>query len=569
MAHRLHPAEQYVKDVLGGKIVAGRLVRLACERYRRDKKNAKSMGLKFDRARAQHAIDFFQFCKHSKGEWAGQVFELSPWQQFIVWNLFGWVRKDGNRRFRSAYIEVARKNGKTTWLAGIGTYMLDGDGEEGAEVYTAATKREQARIMHADAIAMVRRSAHLSERITVMRDNLSIASTASKYEPLGADAKTLDGLNVHAALVDELHAHPSGDLYQVLETATGARREPLILAITTAGEDQTSFCYALHEHSEKVLEQIIDDETSFAFIAALDDGDDWRDESVWPKSNPNLGVSVSLEYLRERVKDAEQSPRKQNKVRRLLLNEWVQGDIRFFDLARWDKNQGQRLPSEIETANAGRLCYTGLDLSSTTDITASVCVFPPEDTATGVYDVVARFWIPADSLLERERKTRVPYSQWVDEGWILTTPGDVVDYALVRAEINELGKRFRMPEIAFDRWGAERIRQDLEDDGFEMIQFGQGYVSMSSPMKELERLVLQNRLDHGGHPVLRWMANNTTVLTDKTGGNIKPAKPDHHMSHKKIDGIVALVMGLDRAIRNEGDVVDSPSVYEERGVLLF
>ncbi|GAH39281.1 unnamed protein product, partial [marine sediment metagenome] len=318
-----HPAVAYMRGVEDGSIPAGRLVRLAVERHVRDLVEGPKRGLHWDRQAAQHAIDFFGFLKHSKGEWAGQPFLLEPWEQWLLWMIFGWKRADGLRRFRTAYIEVARKNGKTTWGAGLGLYLLVADGEPGAEIYSAATKREQARLSHGEAVRMVRSSRALSRMVGVVKDNLHIRATASKYEPLGADANTMDGLNVHAAIIDELHAHRNRRVVDVLETATGARRQPLICEITTAGSDQTSICYEHHEYARQILEGTIDDDSWFAYIACLDEEDDWLDEEAWKKANPNLGVSVKLDSLRRTAQKAKRLPAAQNAFRRLHLNEWT------------------------------------------------------------------------------------------------------------------------------------------------------------------------------------------------------------------------------------------------------
>ena len=577
-----HPAHRYALAVCSGEIVAGKLVRQACGKYldemeadqkRRVKRSSRDRSGKlvsphFDVKAAQRSIDFFAFLTHSKGEWAGQVFELEPWQQFILWNVFGWKREDGTRRYRTVHIEIARKNGKTQLGAGIGLYMLVADKEGGAEVYAAATKRDQAKILWDEAKRMVWKSKELSSAIAVYRStsNLSIDSTASKFEPLGADADTLDGLNVHCAIVDELHAHKSSELYEVLETSTGARRQPLMLSITTAGTDETSFCYEQHEYAEKILSGVLSDDTFFSYIATLDEGDAWDDPSVWIKANPNLGVSVKRTTIEEAVATAKSSPRKQNAVRRYRLNQWTRAETRFIDLARWDAGASELMPAEIEKLTLGRIGYGGLDLSTTTDISAFVAVFPPQDDGD-LYDVVCKFWIPGEDLAERERKGRVPYQQWVDEGWITATDGDVIDYTLIRDQIIAFGEDRQILQIAHDPYNAAATVAELTDEGCDMVKFIQGALSFNNPTKQFERLVLSKKLRHGMNPVLRWMVDNVTVATDARG-NIMPKKPEHKMSHKKIDGVVSLIMALDRALRNEG-VVDTGSIYEERGVLVL
>ena len=566
-----HPAHRYALAVCSGEIVAGKLVRQACGKYLDEMEAAESGGLRglhFDAKAAQRSIDFFEFLTHSKGEWAGQVFELEPWQQFILWNVFGWKREDDTRRYRTVHVEIARKNGKTQLGAGIGLYMLVADKEGGAEIYAAATKRDQAKILWDEAKRMVGKSDELSSAIAVYRStsNLSIDSTASKFEPLGADADTLDGLNVHCAIVDELHAHKSSELYEVLETSTGARRQPLMLSITTAGSNDVSFCYVQHEYAEKILSGVLEDDTFFSYIATLDEDDAWDDPSVWIKANPNLGVSVKVSTIEEAVATAKSSPLRQNAVRRYRLNQWTRAETRFIDLARWDAGSSELMPAQIEEATKGRIGYGGLDLSTTTDISAFVTVFPPQDDGE-LYDVVCRFWIPGEDLAEREKRGRVPYQQWVDEGWIIATDGDVIDYTLIRDQILEFCEDRQVLQIAHDPYNAAATVAELTDEGCDMVRFIQGALSFNNPTKQFERLVLSKKLRHGMNPVLRWMVDNVTVTTDARG-NIMPKKPEHKMSHKKIDGVVSLIMAIDRALRNDG-VVDTGSIYEERGVLAF
>ena len=541
---------RYAEQVVAGKVVAGSAVRAACERHLRDLAAQPARGFYFDEKAAAHAIEFFSYLKHSKGEWAGERFTLEAWQCFIVGCLFGWMEKTGVRRFTHAYIEVPRKNGKSTLAAGVGLYLFAADGEPGAEVYTAGTKRDQARIPHGEAIRMVKKSRSLRQRIRIRRDNLSIEGTASKYEPLGADQGTDDGLNPHGAIIDELHAHKTSGVVDVLTSALGARRQPLIFRITTAGYDQYSVCREEHEHSEAVLNRTIEDDSWFAYIATIDEGDNWASPKSWRKANPNYGVSVRPSYLRDECARAKQMPSRQNTFRRLHLDEWTAQEERWIPLEMWDATAGIVEPAKLRA----RECYGGLDLSSTTDLTAFLLDFPPEEDG-GLQPVLPFFWLPGDDLVERSKRDRVPYDQWVREGLIQLTEGNVVDYDAVRKEINRLGELYDIREIAFDRWGAHQVSQDLDADGFTVVPMGQGYVSMSPPTKEFEKLVLSARICHGGHKVLRWMADCVTVRRDPHD-NMKPVKPDRRKSSKRIDGIVALIMALDRAIRHEENAVE-------------
>ncbi len=536
------PAMEYARRVVAGEIVTSKWVRLAAERHLRDLDTGHERGLYFDEEAAWHILDFCDFCTHFKGEWAGTVFEPEPWQQFFLWCLFGWMREDGTRRFRVALLEIARKNGKTFIAAVIALYLFSADGEPGSEVYTAATKRDQARLCWRDAEQMVRNSPILSRRFSVLRDNISDEMTMSKLLPLARDSHSMDGLNVHGAIMDELHAWKTRDMWDVIETATGARRQSLLLAITTAGYNRHSICWEKYEYCQKVLKGVVDDDEFFGVIYEIDDEAEWDNESAWVKANPNLGVSVKPDDIRRKVKAAKESPAAMNAVLRLHMNMWTQAETRWLDVDKW-----RACSAEVDTGMlSGRPCYGGLDLSSTTDITAFVLVFPPVEE-TDPYWVLPRFFIPEDNMFERSRRDMVPYDVFVREGLLAATPGNVIDYAFVIDQIEKDAKAFDLQEIAFDRWGATLIYQQLAERELKAVEFGQGFASMSSPAKELEKLVLSGKLAHGGNKVLTWMADNVVVKMDPAG-NIKPAKDK---SVEKIDGIVALIMALDRALHME------------------
>jgi phage terminase large subunit-like protein len=481
---KLHPVERYIASVQDGSIVACKWVKLAVKRHLTDLAVSHERGLHFDTDAAQHVIDFFGFLKHSKGEWAGQVVELEPWQQFYLWVLFGWKREDGTRRFRTAYQEVARKNGKTTIAAGVGLYLFDADDEPGAEVYTAATKRDQARIAHSEATRMVKASPSLRRRIRTFKDNLNILDSASKFEPLGQDADSLDGLNVHGAILDEVHAHKNRDMFDILDTATGSRRQPLLFCITTAGFDRNSLCWELHEYTEKLLNGVLEDDSFFGVIYTLDAeekdeegnvtkaADSWEDESTWIKANPNLGVSKKLDDMQRKAIRAREMPTALNSFLRKELNVWTQSETKWLPVEAW-KNCARMVDSE---GLRGRICFGGLDLSSTTDISALVLVFPPESDDEP-YQSICRFWIPQEAMRERSRRDRVPYDVWVRQGFMTATPGDVIDYDFIVAEVDELAQKYDISEIAFDRWGATLLYQRMEEARQTMIQFGQGFAS--------------------------------------------------------------------------------------------
>ena len=512
----------------------------------------------FDERTAEVAVRFFErLLHHSKGEWAGQRFILEDWQkEEIIRPLFGWKRVgDGLRRYRTAYIEIPRKNGKSTMAAGIALLLLFADDEPGAEVFSAAVDRDQASIVFDEAKNMVEASPQLDELSEVWKRSIVVPGTKSVYRVLSADVKTKHGLNAHGVVFDELHAQPTRELWDVLTTSVGARRQPLVVAITTAGFNRESICWEQHEYARQVIERIIEDPTFFAYIKAADPEEDWLDEEVWARANPNLGVTVKMDYLQNEARKAKQVPAYQNTFRRLHLNQWTQQETRWLPVDDWD---ACAMPVN-ETLLEGAPCYGGLDLASSSDIGSFVLCFPPEPGEEERYAWLPFFWIPEENMIERARKDRVPYDAWVRQGLITATEGNVIDYGYIIRDIEGLGERYNIREIAFDRWGAFQVSQQLEGSGFTMVGFGQGFVSMAGPTKELLRLVLDRRLAHGGHPVLRWMADNMVVSTD-AAGNVKPNKAK---SREKIDGIVAGIMGLDRAIRH----LAAGSVYEERGLL--
>ena len=555
--------EQYMDDVLEGRIPACRYLILAVERQRNDMLTRDGIDLNFDPAAAQLAIDFIENLQHSKGQWAGQKLLLQPWQKFICWCIFGWKRLDGSRRFRIAYNEVARKNGKSTFAAAIGLLLLLMDGEQGAEIYSAATKMDQAKVIHKEAMRMVKASQDLRDFFGVgcHVNNIHVEKTNSTFEPLGADARTLDALNISGAMIDELHAHRDSSVWDVIRSAVGSRRQPLLFAITTAGFSMQSFCYEQRDYAVKVLEGIIDDDSLFAIIFTLDRDDngelldDWKDETCWVKANPNIEVSVSIEDMRDMCKEAIESPTKRNNFLVKKLNIWTAQTVTWINLEKWSAC------NEVVDVKllAGKECCLGIDLASTTDIAASVKLFPWDD---GKYVAVCRFYVPKDRVLARQRKDRVPYQKWADEGYITLTPGNVIDYATIRADLYSDMEIYQPQYIAYDRWGFEGFRQGAIADGVDedlWISFGQGFASMSGPMKALETLYLSGKLIHNGNPVLAWMAANLAASTDPADNY----KPDKKKSSEKIDGMVALIMALGVATSQP---VKEESIYEGGGL---
>lgn len=574
-----HPADVYCREVISGKRVTGRLVRLACERHVRDLERGAARGLYFDPLAGQLWLDFFSLCKHSKGEWAGQPVVLEPWQQFIFYVLFGWKRADGTRRFRIAHVEVARKNGKSTMVAGIGLGLLVIDGEPGAEVYAAATKKDQAKIVFDEAVKMRKASPSLTKRIAAFRDNLSVAKTNSKFVPLGSDEDTLDGLNISGAIIDELHAHKTRALYDVIETAMGARRQPLLFEITTAGFNKLTICWSQREYGEKILEQIIDEASGdnfFCYVATLDDKDDWEDEKNWIKANPNLGVSVKLDNLRELAAKAKDDPTALNSFLRLRLNQWTQSETRAINPDKWKACVGVPLAGTDALAVRrraleslrGRRMFAGLDLSSKLDLTCYMRVFPPTDDDER-WILLPDFWVPDDNIADRVKTARVPYDVWKREGFLYTTDGNVIDYDVIEAKIIADRDKYEMIEVAFDPWNATQTSVHLIEafgenpDDTKVVEFRQGFGSMSEPTKEFLALIQKGTIAHFANPILNWMSSNLVTETD-SAGNIKPSK---NKSSEKIDGMVAAIMAIGRAISNPTD--DGSSVYDEQGITML
>ena len=510
----------------------------------------------FDRVAAERAIDFFAEClTFTAGQWRGRPFQLEPWQQALVGNLFGWKRRDGLRRYREAFLFVPRKCGKSELAGGLGCLLTFADREPGAQVYCAAADREQARLVFNAAKTMILAEPELSSRARIYTNAITVPATGNVLKVVSAEAYTKHGVNAHGVIIDELHAQPDRELVDALTTSTGARRQPLIIYITTADFDRPSICNEKYEYACKVRDGLIDDPAFLPVIYEAQPDEDWTDPDVWAKANPNLNVSVSLEYLRRECQRAEETPTYENTFKRLHLNMRTQQDVRWLSLATWDAC-GQT-PVE-EASLAGRDCYGGLDLSTTTDVSALVLLFPE---VGGAMTVVPRFWIPADNALQRERRDRVPYQTWARQGLIEMTPGNVIDYDIIRRRINELSNRFRIREIAIDRWNSTQLAQQLQGDGFEVVTFGQGFRDMTAPTKEWEKLTMSGKLRHGNHAVLRWMASNVAVETD-AAGNLKPSKKK---STERIDGIVAGIMALGRATLRQ----ERGSVYETRGLLIL
>ncbi len=548
-------AEKYAEDVMSGKILTCELTKLAIKRHLDDldKIGKKNFPYFFDEEAAKHRLDFYQFCRHSKGEWAGQVFIPAPWQQFIDWVFYGWKRKDGSRRFRTSYVECARKSGKSTQMAADGLYQLAFDGEPGSEVFTAATKLRQALIIHSESTRMVKKSPALRRMLGITKDRIYHEESGSFYIPLGEDAKTEDGWNVQAAMIDEYHAHPNSGIFDVLRSAMGSRRQPVIKIITTAGYERSCPCYKEREYAINVLREIFKDESYFAIIYTLDDGDEWQDEKVWIKSNPNLGISVKMDDMKEMCHKALNSPSFQNEFLTKKLNIWTNAVTVWIKTGAWE---ACNMPVDAD-ALSGNTCYGAFDLSTTTDITAWVLCFPPDNG--GEYHFLFRFFMPQDDLEERiaDKNLLANLRLWIKQGFIQTTPGNVIDYDFIYAQIEQDSNTYDLFRIAYDPWNATQIVNDLQKDDFDLVEYRQTYANLSPAAKDFEQKILGKQIAHGGNPVMNWMISCTEVAQD-SNGNIKPVKPDRQKSSKRIDGVVASIMALDMAVReSEGSAYDN------------
>ena len=518
-------------------------------------------GSHYDKAAADYAVMFIESLCHTKGTWARKPFELIDWQEQIIRDIFGTLKPNGYRQFNTAYIEIPKKQGKSELAAAVALLLTCGDGEERAEVYGCAADRQQASIVFNVAADMVRMCPALNKRVKILDSQKRIIyqPTGSIYQVLSADVGNKHGFNTHGVVFDELHTQPNRKLYDVMTKGSGdARMQPLYFLITTAGNDTNSICYEVHQKATDILEGRKTDHTFYPVIYGADEGDDWTDPEVWKKANPSLGITVGIDKVQDACESAKQNPGEENAFRQLRLNQWVKQAVRWMPMDKWDKCAFPVNEDDLE----GRVCYGGLDLSSTTDITAFVLVFPPQDE-DDKYMVLPYFWIPEDNLDLRVRRDHVPYDVWERQGTLQTTEGNVVHYGYIEKFIERLGERFNIREIAFDRWGAVQMVQNLEGMGFTVVPFGQGFKDMSPPTKELMKLVLEEKIAHGGHPVLRWMMDNIFIRTDPAG-NIKP---DKEKSTEKIDGAVATIMALDRAIRCGNDT--GASVYDERGILFI
>lgn len=549
----------YAQRVVGGVEPAGKYHRLACARHLKDLQRAgtKAFPYVFSHARAERFFRFAQRLKHYRGQWAGRFIVLQPYQKFRLGSLFGWIHPTTRlRRFRTSYNELPRKQGKSLEAAVVALYVTFFDDEPGAEGYCIATKREQAKIVFNDCKKLVE-SSGLRARITVLTHNLHNEQTTSKLMPLGADYDSTDGLNPNLFIADELHAYKKRDLLDVMETATGARRQPVNFQITTAGSDPVSPCGDQHDYACKILDGILVDETFFAFIAHADvedklagtPADDWLSETTWRKANPNFGVSVLRDDLVALATKAANMPAAAAAFKQKRLNMWVNADAPWLSIEGWRRGQSAWTLEDM----AGEPCWVGIDLSSKIDLTAVVLVFPPTEGRASW-----RLWVwcltPADTLAERARRDRAPYQEWQKRGWLRTNPGNRIDQAAVAGLVHEADQQFDVQQVGVDPWNAGNLTNGLTEDGFEVIEIPQTLSQLSAPCKDFEADVLDGMVDAAGNELMTWCVSNVVVQSDNKD-NIFPTKK---RSRGRIDPVIAALMGRKLAATGEDPAAEDP-----------
>lgn len=550
-------ARQYAADVLGGKIPACKWVKLAADRQLADLKTyaGSRSPYVFDENEANRVCKFIELLTHTKGELAGTRIHLEPWQVFILTTVFGWLRRaDGGRRYRRAYVEVSRGNGKSTLCSGIGLYCLLADREGGAEVYSFATTRDQAKIVFGDAKVMAERNAALRQKfgLQVLANALYVPQTNSTFQAKSAEGSTLDGLNTHLAIIDELHAHKTRAVYDVVETSTGKRKNSLMFVITTAGFDTSGICYEVRTMVTKVLEKSVVDETQFGIIYGLDEGDDWTTVEALEKANPNWGISVRPEIITSLMKKAIALPSAVNNFKTKHLNIWCSASSAWMDMQAWEAGEINVDRSDFE----GQPCYIGLDVGAKNDVTAKVLLFPVGKS----FVVFADFYLPEAAV---EKSTNSQYRGWVEEGWITQSGGAMTDLARIEEDIRDDLSRFDVKGIAYDPWNALQLATNLGNDGVPMVEYRNTVQNFSDPMKSLEALVQDKRVNHDGNPVLRWMMGNVVAKLDAKD-NIFPRKERYE---NKIDGVVALIMAL--GISNTSEEANPFDDIEESSESVF
>lgn len=557
-------AGDYARDVVAGRVIACKYVKLACQRHLDGLKaqRSKEHPYTLDKAAAEKVCKFVELMPHVKGKWARskERIMLEPWQAFVLVNVFGWKRKgDKLRRYRRVYVEVPRKNAKSTITAGVADYMLLADGEHGAEVYSGATTEKQAWEVFGPARLMVLQTPELREAfgVSVGAKNLHVLGSASKFEPI--IGKPGDGASPSFAVTDEYHEHATSEQFDTMLTGMGAREQPIAWAITTAGSDTAGPCYALRSQCADMLEGKVTHDDLFAYVATIDDGDDWTSPDALRKANPNMGVSVSEEFLRTAQLRAISDPREQATFKTKHLNVWVTAASPYFNADAWAKLADETVTAE---AFAGEDCYLSFDLAATLDVACTMKLFrrTMDDGAVHYY-VLPRFYVPEEAAEKPENRH---YAGWVAEGYLTATPGDMIDYDAIEADIKADCKAHRVVQIAYDRWDATQVVQHLQNfiGADKLVQIPMTTEHLSHPMKHLAALIQSGRIHHDGNPMMTWMIGNVTAQTDRND-NVFPRK---ERAERKIDGAVSLIMCLSRELREPARV---RSVYETRGVIVL
>ena len=540
---------KYAKQVLADKITAGKTVKKACNRHLNDlkKSKTKSYPYYFDEAEAERISLFAEkFCCHSKGKWAGQPVILSNWQKFFLGSVLGWKRKSNHkRRFKYFYVQVAKKNGKSTLMSVLAIYLLVCDGEAGAEIYSAATTREQAKIIFTEAQNMIKASPELRNLLNVNKLNVSFDSMASFFRPLSSDAQTLDGLNVHAALIDELHAHKNSDVYDNLVSAIVSREQPIIGAITTAGLNLQCFCHEQYDYCKNILDGTVENDEMFVYIAELDEGDDWENENVWIKANPNLGVSVFIEHLRSECQTARGMITKQNSFKCKNLNMWVSDVTSWADMGMYNTTPDRVNIEELE----GRQCYIGCDLATRNDLASVTAEFPLDKREDGkrYYAALSHSFMPEDRVQILSKQHNFNYQAYIDAGYITATPGAIVDFDYIENYIYSLYKKYEVLETCVDPWSASQLEKNLLNNGVKVVEVRQGFFTLSEPTKDMEGAIAEQRLTHYNDPVLKWAVGNVVLSSDEND-NVRPNKK---RSRFKIDPAVSLIIAHTRAYTHD------------------
>lgn len=524
-------------------------------------------GAEFDPDAVDRVLAAFKALRHTSGKWSGQPLRPDPWQvAYIIAPVFGWVRFDAEagrrvRIIRDLFVDVPRKNGKSTLSAGLAIYLACADGEQGAQVVTAATTEKQAGFVFNPIKTLAEKAPALRKNVQAFAKKVVHPRSGSYIEVVSSAADAQHGANIHGGIIDELHVHRTPDLVETIETGRGSRDQPLVVIITTADAGEQGTIYARkRDYVERLAKRVITDRGTYGVVWGATDRDDPHKLETWRKANPGFGISPTRAYLEAESRKAKNSPADLASFLRLHLGIRTKQSAKYISMPTWDANGGLIQWDQL----AGRRAFGGLDLGSTSDLTA-LCWLMPRPDEHGAYDAVWRFWTPEDNLPELDRRTAGEATVWHRNGWLETTPGNVTDYAAVRAAINRDREHLNVASIAFDRWNATQLSIDLQEDGAEMIRLGQGFASLSAPLKEIQRLLLQGQrakdpqINHGGNPVMRWMVDNLAVGTDPAGN----VKPDKAKSHEKIDGVSALVNAMAEAMRAP---VEKTTAYAGRGV---